>query len=104
VLYCNSAVTAQRPLKNWPADDPGLRVGLNAGFLSGGKLFDQAVREAPSAAPAPRSGRRRAEKFEARGRFEVKCARSPQAGNTAGAAVRGQRRSVPLVLQELASP
>lgn len=57
VVYCNSAVTAQRPLKNWPADYTGLRIGLNAGFLSGGKLFDQAVRDGRLRAVPARSNR-----------------------------------------------
>jgi polar amino acid transport system substrate-binding protein len=56
VVYCNRPVTAQRALKNWPADYYGLRIGLNAGFLSGGAAFDEAARAGRlSALPARNS-------------------------------------------------
>ncbi|MDC8756009.1 substrate-binding periplasmic protein [Janthinobacterium fluminis] len=44
VVFCNADVIARRGLKNWPADYYGLRVGMNAGFLAGGKQFDEAVK------------------------------------------------------------
>ncbi|MBA5637910.1 transporter substrate-binding domain-containing protein [Duganella sp. LX20W] len=44
VVYCNRPAIAGRALKHWPADYHGLRIGYNAGFLSGGKAFDEAVR------------------------------------------------------------
>ena len=43
-VFCNADVTAKRSLKNWPVDYYGLRIGLNAGFLVGGKPFDDAVK------------------------------------------------------------
>ncbi|MEC5159392.1 polar amino acid transport system substrate-binding protein [Janthinobacterium sp. CG_S6] len=43
-VFCNADVVAKRSLKNWPADYFGLRIGLNAGFLIGGKPFDDAVK------------------------------------------------------------
>ena len=56
VVYCNAPVIAQRALKHWPADYYGLRIGLNAGFLSGGKAFDEAARAGRlSALPARNS-------------------------------------------------
>lgn len=44
-VYCHAGVTSERSLKNWPEDYHGLRIGINAGFLSGGERFDAAVRD-----------------------------------------------------------
>ena len=43
-VFCNTAASARRTLKIWPDDYFGLRIGLNAGFLSGGKQLDDAVK------------------------------------------------------------
>ncbi|PHV06132.1 hypothetical protein CSQ96_17030 [Janthinobacterium sp. BJB412] len=57
VVYCSQPVIERRPRKVWPDDYAGLRIGLNAGFLSGGKLFDQAVAEGRLSAVPARSSR-----------------------------------------------
>lgn len=44
-VFCNAASAHGHSLKNWPDDYAGLRIGINAGFLSGGARFDAAVRE-----------------------------------------------------------
>lgn len=43
VVYCSAALLAKRPLTRWPSDFHGLRIGINSGFLLGGKEFDVAV-------------------------------------------------------------
>ncbi|MET3129969.1 polar amino acid transport system substrate-binding protein [Oxalobacteraceae bacterium GrIS 1.11] len=43
-VFCNAAVIGRRSLKLWPDDYSGLRIGLNTGFLAGGKQFDEAVK------------------------------------------------------------
>lgn len=43
VVFCNKATTASRTLKNWPDDYLGLTIGTNAGFLLGGKEFENYV-------------------------------------------------------------
>ncbi|WP_093387245.1 substrate-binding periplasmic protein [Rugamonas rubra] len=57
VVYCSQPVIERRPRKVWPDDYAGLRVGLNAGFLIGGKLFDQAVGAGRLSAVPARSSR-----------------------------------------------
>ncbi|HJV00357.1 MAG TPA: transporter substrate-binding domain-containing protein [Burkholderiaceae bacterium] len=57
VVYCNRPAIAQRTLKHWPADYYGLRIGYNAGFLSGGKAFDEAARAGRLSALPARSSR-----------------------------------------------
>ncbi|MBJ7312250.1 ABC transporter substrate-binding protein [Rugamonas sp. CCM 8940] len=57
VVYCSQPVIERRPRKVWPDDYAGLRIGLNAGFLSGGKQFDQAVRDGQLSAVPARSSR-----------------------------------------------
>lgn len=57
VVYCNAPTIAGRPLKHWPADYYGLRIGYNAGFLSGGKAFDEAARAGRLSALPARSSR-----------------------------------------------
>jgi polar amino acid transport system substrate-binding protein len=44
-VFCNAVSYRRHSLKNWPDDYAGLRIGINAGFLSGGARFDAAVRE-----------------------------------------------------------
>jgi polar amino acid transport system substrate-binding protein len=42
-VFCSNAIAEKKALKTWPDDYFGLTVGMNAGFLLGGKQFDQAV-------------------------------------------------------------
>ncbi|HAT31482.1 MAG TPA: hypothetical protein DCW29_11705 [Janthinobacterium sp.] len=42
-VFCNADVIARRSLKSWPDDYAGLRIGMNTGFLVGGKQFEDAV-------------------------------------------------------------
>ncbi len=44
VVFCNAGLARRRALKVWPDDYFGLRIGMNAGFLAGGKQFDAAVK------------------------------------------------------------
>lgn len=57
VVLCTRAASQRRALKTWPDDYLGLRIGINAGFLSGGKRFDQAVRDGKLRAEPARSSR-----------------------------------------------
>ncbi|WP_317204118.1 substrate-binding periplasmic protein [Janthinobacterium sp.] len=44
VVFCNAGLARMRALKVWPDDYSGLRIGMNAGFLAGGREFDAAVK------------------------------------------------------------
>jgi polar amino acid transport system substrate-binding protein len=44
-IFCDSAIIAKRKPKIWPDDYFGLSIGINAGYLSGGKAFEQAVKD-----------------------------------------------------------
>lgn len=57
VVLCTQAVSQRHALKTWPDDYLGLRIGINAGFLSGGKRFDQAVHDGRLRAEPARSSR-----------------------------------------------
>jgi hypothetical protein len=38
-IFCDSAIIAKRKPKVWPDDYFNLTIGINAGYLSGGKTF-----------------------------------------------------------------
>lgn len=44
-IFCDSAIIAKRKPKVWPDDYFGLTIGINAGYLSGGKAFEQALKD-----------------------------------------------------------
>lgn len=57
VVFCNQIVLSKGTLLAWPADYTGLRIGINAGFLSGGKPFEQAVKQGKLSEVPARSSR-----------------------------------------------
>lgn len=44
-IFCDSAMITKRSPKAWPEDYFGLTIGMNAGYLSGGKKFEHALKE-----------------------------------------------------------
>ncbi|BCS99040.1 ABC transporter substrate-binding protein [Desulfoluna limicola] len=45
VVFCRQDVLTAAPRKKWPDDFFGLTLGQNAGFLTGGEAFDEAVKK-----------------------------------------------------------
>lgn len=45
VVVCRKEVLAKRGAMKWPESFYGLRIGNNAGFIVGGEVFEQAIRD-----------------------------------------------------------